>query len=87
MLIMMEATLLTAAMIAHAELRDDRCARGTCDAALQQLRNGRKRCCRARSLVSPKHCTGHAMMIVDDADDAADDCGQRPCCLDACCAI
>ena len=77
MLIMMVATLLTIAIIAHAELRDDRCARGTCDAALQQLRNGCKRCCRARSLVSRKHCTGHAMMIVDGADDVDDDCGQR----------
>ena len=85
MLVVMDATLLTAAIIAHAELRDDRCARGACDAALQQLRC--QRWCRARSLVSRKNCTGHAMMIVDDADDVADDCGQRPCCLDACCAI
>ena len=76
MLIVMDATLLTAAIIAHAELRDDRCARRACDAALQQLRCQRR--CRARSLVSRTNCTGHAMMFVDDADDVADDCGQRP---------
>ena len=65
MLVMMEATLLTAVLIADAELRDDRCARDSCDAALPQLRNGRKRFCRTRTLVGRFFfCAGHALELM-----------------------